>query len=123
RKFQFAWASIGLLLLVFSLPAVEVKAQVTPPSPVPLPVPFNPIVDNPHVSAAGTRARLEQIYRDLKERGNIEYAVVTVDTTGDLDIFDYTLAIARGWGIRSEVAEKEAFHIVAPMTQRKNNNT
>ena len=86
------------MLLVFFLPAVEVKAQATPPSPVPLPVPFNPIVDNAHVIDAQTRARLEQIYRDLKERGNIEYSVLTVDTTGDLDIFDYSLAVARGWG-------------------------
>src|ERR1043165_10300439 len=77
KKFQFAWASIGLLLLVFSLPALEVKAQVTPPSPVPLSVPYNPIVDNAHVIDAETRARLEQIYRDLKQRGNIEFAVLT----------------------------------------------
>ena len=101
KKFQLAWASFGLLLLVFSLLAVEVKAQATPPSPVPLPVPFNPIVDNAHVIDAETRARLEQIYRDLKERGNIEYSVLTVDTTGDLDIFVFSLAVARGWGIGS----------------------
>src|SRR4029078_11302017 len=97
---------------------VEIKAQVTPPSPVPLPVPFNPIVDNAHVIDAGTRARLEQIYRDLKERGNIEYAVVTVDTTGDLDIFDYTLAIARGWGIGPKDGGKEAVLLGVAVTTR-----
>lgn len=121
RKFQFAWASFGLLLLVFSLLAVEVKAQVTPPSPVPLPVPFNPIVDNAHVIDAQTRARLEQIYRDLKERGNIEYSVLTVDTTGDLDIFDFTLAVARGWGIGSKDNEKAAFLLVVAIQDRKYN--
>ena len=121
RKFQFAWASLGLLLLVFSLPAVEIKAQVTPPSPVPLPVPFNPIVDNANVIDAETRARLEQIYRDLKERGNIEYAVVTVDTTGDLDIFDFTLAVARGWGIGSKEGDKAAFLLVVAIQDRKYN--
>jgi len=121
RKFQFAWASLGLLLLVFSLPAVEVKAQVTPPSPVPLPVPFNPIVDNAHVINAEDRTRLEQIYRDLKERGNIEYSVLTVDTTGDLDIFDFTLAVARGWGIGSKDNEKAAFLLVVAIQDRKYN--
>lgn len=119
RKFQFAWAGLGLVLLVFSLLAIEVKAQVTPPSPVPLPVPFNPIVDNAHVIDAETRARLEQIYRDLKERGNIEYSVVTVDTTGDLDIFDYSLAIARGWGIGSKEGEKASFLLVVAIQDRK----
>ena len=121
RKFQFAWASFGLLLLVFSLPAVQVKAQVTPPSPVPLPVPFNPIVDNAHVIDADTRTRLEQIYRDLKERGNIEYSVLTVDTTGDLDIFDFTLRVARGWGIGSKDSEKAAFLLVVAIQDRKYN--
>ena len=86
RKLQFAWAIIGLQL--FLLLAVQAHAQTTPPSPVPLPVPFTPIVDNAHVIDSETKARLEQIYRDLKERGNIEYAVLTVDTTGDRDIFD-----------------------------------
>jgi uncharacterized protein len=119
KKFEFAAASFGVLLLVFSLLAVEVKAQATPPSPVPLPVPFNPIVDNAHVIDAGTRARLEQIYRDLKERGNIEYSVLTVDTTGDLDIFDYSLAVARGWGIGSKEGEKAGFLLVVAIQDRK----
>lgn len=107
------------MLLVFSLLAVEVKAQATPPSPVPLPVPFNPIVDNAHVIDAQTRARLEQIYRDLKERGNIEYSVLTVDTTGDLDIYDFSLAVARGWGIGSKDSEKAALLLVVAIQDRK----
>ncbi len=119
RKFQFAWASFGLLVLVFSLLAFEVKAQVTPPSPVPLPVPFNPIVDNANVIDAQTRARLEQIYRDLKERGNIEYAVLTVPTTGGLDIFDYSLAVARGWGIGPKDGEKASLLLVVAIQDRK----
>lgn len=119
RKFQLAWASFGLLLLVFSLLAVEVKAQATPPSPVPLPVPFNPIVDNANVIDAPTRARLEQIYRDLKERGNIEYAVLTVPTTGDRDIFDYSLAVARGWGIGPKDGDKASFLLVVAVNDRK----
>src|SRR5262249_996724 len=65
----------GLLLLIFSLLAVDVHAQPTPESPVPLPVPFNPIVDNAQVIDAATRQRLESIYLNLKERGNIEFAV------------------------------------------------
>jgi uncharacterized protein len=119
KKFQFARASFGLLLLVFSLLAVEVKAQPTPASPVPLPVPFTPIVDNANVIDAQTRTRLEQIYRDLKERGNIEYSVLTVDTTGDLDIFDFSLAVARGWGIGSQEGEKAGLLLVVAVQDRK----
>lgn len=119
KKFQIAWAAIGLLLVVFSFSAVAVNAQSRPTSPVPLPVPFNPIVDNANVIDAATRQRLEQIYRDLKERGNIEYAVLTVDTTGDRDIFDYSLAVARGWGIGPKEAEKASFLLVVAIQDRK----
>lgn len=113
------WIGLGLLTLVFSLLAVEVSAQTPPPSPVPLPVPFNPIVDNAGVIDADTRLRLESIYRGLKERGNIEYAVLTVNTTGDLDIFDYSLAVARGWGIGSKEGDRAGLLLVVAIQDRK----
>jgi uncharacterized protein len=119
KKLSFAWASFGLLLLVFLLPAAAVNAQTAPTSPVPPPVPFNPIVDNANVIDSDTRERLEQIYRDLKERGNIEYAVLTVDTTGDRDIYDYSLAVARGWGIGPKDGEKASFLLVVAIQDRK----
>ena len=117
KKLQFAWAIFGLQL--FLLLAVQAHAQTTPPSPVPLPVPFTPIVDNANVIDSATRQRLEQIYRDLKERGDIEYSVLTVDTTGDRDIFDYSLAVARGWGIGSKQGEKAGFLLVVAIQDRK----
>ena len=117
RKLQLAWASFGLQL--FLALAVAVNAQTTPPSPVPLPVPFNPIVDNAHVMDSEARQRLEQIYRDLKERGNIEFAVLTVDTTGGQDIFDFSLAVARGWGIGAKDSDKAGFLLVVAIQDRK----
>ena len=109
---------LGLLALVFLLRAAEVNAQLTPQSPVPLPVPFNPIVDNAGVIDADTRLRLESIYRGLKERGKIEYAVVTVNTTGGRDIFDFSLAIARGWGIGSKEGDRASFLLVVAIQDR-----
>jgi uncharacterized protein len=114
-----AWAILGLVLLVFSVLAINANAQTTPQSTVPLPVPFNPIVDNAHVIDAQTRQRLEQIYRDLKDRGNIEFAVLTVNTTGDLDIYDFSLRVARGWGIGPKDAEKAGFLLVVAIQDRK----
>jgi uncharacterized protein len=119
KKLLFASAGFGLLLLVFSLQAAAVNAQTTPTSPVPLPVPFTPIVDNAHVIDSDTRQRLEQIYRDLKERGNIEYSVLTVDTTGDRDIYDFSLAVARGWGIGAKDSEKAGLLLVVAIQDRK----
>jgi uncharacterized protein len=113
------WSGLGLLVLIFSLFVANASAQTTPQSPVPLPVPFNPIVDNANVIDAETRQRLEAIYLRLKERANIEYAVVTVDTTGGRDIFDFSLAIARGWGIGAKDSDKAAFLLVIAIGDRK----
>jgi uncharacterized protein len=119
KKSTCVWHGLGLLVLIFSLFVADASAQSTPQSPVPLPVPFNPIVDNANVIDAETRQKLESIYRGLKERANIEYAVVTVDTTGDRDIFDYSLAIARGWGIGSKQGDKAGFLLVVAIQDRK----
>ncbi|HLM24312.1 MAG TPA: TPM domain-containing protein [Pyrinomonadaceae bacterium] len=119
KKPECVWPGLGLLVLIFSLFVVDASAQSTPASPVPLPVPFNPIVDNANVIDAETRQNLESIYLELKERANIEYAVLTVDTTGDLDIFDFTLAVARGWGLGSKESDKAAFLLVVAIRDRK----
>jgi uncharacterized protein len=119
RKPGSVLIGIGLLALVFSLLVLEVRAQSTPQSPVPLPVPFNPIVDNANVIDADTRLRLESIYRGLKERGDIEFAVLTVATTGDRDIFDFSLAVARGWGIGSKEGDRTGLLLVVAVQDRK----
>ena len=107
------------MALLFLLFTVEARAQIKPQSPVPLPVPFTPIVDNANVIDAQTRERLESIYRNLKERANIEYAVLTVPTTGEQDIFDFSLAVARGWGIGSKEGDKAGFLLVVAIQDRK----
>lgn len=109
-----------MLFLLAAAPLLPgVQAQTKPQSPVPLPVPFTPIIDNANVIDADTRERLESIYRNLKERANIEYAVLTVDTTGDQDIFDYSLAVARGWGIGSKEGDKAGLLLVVAIQDRK----
>lgn len=105
-------------VILFSTPQTTTVAQ-TGKSPIPLPSPFTPIVDYAHVIDPQTRQRLESIYENLKERGDIEFAVVTVDTTGDQDIFEYSLAVARGWGIGSKGGEKAGFLLLVAIKDRK----
>lgn len=109
----------NLFIMIFALLAVDAKAQTPPESPVPLPVPFTPIVDNANVIDSRTRQELESIYRELKDQGKIEYAVVTVPTTGDQDIFDFSLAVARGWGIGAKDGDKASFLLVVAIQDRK----
>jgi uncharacterized protein len=107
-----------LLTFIFAV-AVAASAQTTPQSPVPLPVPFSPVVDNANVIDAPTREHLETLYLKLQERGKIEFAVLTVPTTGEQEIFEYSLAVARGWGIGSKEGEKNGFLLVVAIQDRK----
>src|SRR5262245_9582699 len=102
---------VVLFTLVLAVPFLA-AAQSTTQSPVPLPVPFTPVVDNANVIDADTRTRLETLYTNLKDKADIEFAVLTVPTTGDLDMFDYSLAVARGWGIGSKDGEKNGLLLV-----------
>lgn len=119
KKPDSVWIGFCLLALVFLLTPSTAAAQPTPQSPVPLPVPFNPIVDNAGVIDAETRQRLESIYLNLKERAQIEYSVVTVPTTGGVEMFDFSLAIARGWGIGLQQGDKASFLLVVAIQDRK----
>ena len=99
---------------------VHGQAQITRPKPpVPLPTPFTPIVDYANVIDAGTRQRLESIYLNLKDRGGVVFSVLTVQTTGGQEIFDYSLAVARGWGIGPKDAENPSFLLVVAIQDRK----
>jgi|KBSSwiStaDraftv2_1062776.scaffolds.fasta_scaffold71139_3 uncharacterized protein len=110
--------SFGLLALLFVFSA-GAHAQTAPQAPVPLPTPFTPIVDYANVIDAGTRQKLETIYLNLKDRAGIVFAVLTVPTTEGRDIFDYSLAVARGWGIGPKNAQTPSFLLVVAIQDRK----
>ena len=110
------------LLPLFFLTVLFVSAGATAlaqtgTSPIPLPSPFNPIVDNAHVIDAATRAKLEAIYLNLKERADVEFAVATIDTTGGRAIFEYSLDVYRGWGIGSKT--NDGFLLLVAIQDRK----
>jgi uncharacterized membrane protein YgcG len=67
-----------------------------------LPQPSGFVNDFAKVLDEQSKTRLSELVRKLKERSGIEFAVVTVETTGKQDIFDYSLALARSWGVGSK---------------------
>ncbi|HET6670043.1 MAG TPA: TPM domain-containing protein [Pyrinomonadaceae bacterium] len=112
--------ALAIMLLLggnSATPRGRVFGQTPPQSPIPLPSPFNPIVDYAGVIDADTRKKLESIYLNLKERADVEFAVVTVKTTGEMDIFDYSLAVYRGWGIGSKT--NDGFLLLLAIDDRK----
>ncbi len=110
-----------LLYLTFGsavlLSATHLTYAQTGQPPIPLPSPFTPIVDNANVIDADTENKLGSIYLNLKQRADIEFAVVTVDTTGGQDIFEYSLALYRGWGIGSKT--NDGFLLFIAVKDRK----
>ncbi len=88
----------------------------------PLPQPegfYKYVTDEAGVLDAATKERLATVLNRLKERADIEFAVVTVPTTGGKDIFEYSLSLARGWGIGSKDAEKNGLLLVVAVNDRK----
>lgn len=96
-----------------TLRAQQVQAPIQQPNPP------TPVVDYADVIDPATEQRLNNILKNLSEnkQANAEMGVVTVKTTGDQDIFDYSLAIMRGWGIGS--SEKGGLLLVVAVDDRK----
>lgn len=56
---------------------------------------------------------------NLKRTADIEFAVVTVPTTGELTAFDYTLRLAREWGIGPSGGEQKGLILLVAVNDRK----
>jgi uncharacterized protein len=99
--------------------AAPLRAAQAAQSPIPQPDPPTPVVDYANVLSASAKQRLENILKNLSEnpKANAEMAVATVKTTGGQDIFDYSLAVMRGWGIGS--SEKGGLLLLIAVEDRK----
>src|SRR5438128_3657237 len=85
----------------------------------PLPQPTGYVNDYAGVIDGVTRDRLETTLGNLDRQQQIQFSVVTVDTTGGQDIFDYSLAVARGWGIGSKDTQKPSLLLLVAIKDRK----
>src|SRR3982751_549939 len=102
--------SFTAVLILFWAASSAVAQEATPWSQnvSPLPSPAGFVNDYAGVIDEATKQQLETRLQDFKNRTNpsVELAVAVVRTTSDRDIFDYSLAVARGWGIGSTLADK-----------------
>lgn len=99
---KFNWLILVLLLGLMNLQACA--QQATKPFSInesPLPAPTEPVNDFAGVLDENTKQTLNQRIKDFKVKTNpqVVLAVAIVKTTGDRDIFDYSLAVSRGWKI------------------------
>ena len=74
-------------------------AQAEPEVKSPLPPPTGLVNDYAKVFDPASKDRLESLLLDLRRRSNVEFVVVTIETTNGQPMFDYSLAVARGWKV------------------------
>lgn len=105
---KYKFSKINLLFaVILYLSALQAFAQNNKPFSVndsPLPAPTSPVNDYAGVLDANTKQALEKRIIAFRDSTNprVELAVAIVKTTGERPIFDYSLAVARGWKIGSK---------------------
>lgn len=85
----------------------------------PLPAPTGFVNDYAGVIDAAKKQALEAKLKTFKEKTNIEIAVAVVKTTGNREIFDYSLAVARGWKIGSKADNNPGALLFIAIDDRK----
>lgn len=118
-KLEVLIAAVTLLIAAFSAFGQESQPWSQNVSPLPSPTGF--VNDYAGVIDDGTKQRLEAKLKGFKQKTNppVEIAVAVVRTTGERAIFDYSLAVARGWGIGSKQDDNPSALLLVAIDDRK----
>ncbi len=109
----------GILALAAVSAAFSQETQPWDPNKSPLPTPTGPVNDFAGVLDEATKQRLNQKLIDYQRKTGVELAVAVVRTTGERDIFDYSLAVYRGWGIGSKGGDNPGALLFVAIDDRK----
>lgn len=112
-KLAFLFSMTMAVALTAVIPAAAQSDQS------PLPAPTGYVNDYGKVIDSATKNQLETTLINLDRQHQIQFAVVTVDTTNGREIFDYSLAVARGWGIGSKDTQKSSLLLLVAIKDRK----
>jgi uncharacterized protein len=111
--------SVSAFIILLFASFISLSAQSLSTSP--LPEPTGMVNDYANIIEDGVQAQIEQKLRDFKTSTNpqVEISVVIVKTTGDRPIFDYSLAVARGWKIGSKNDDNPSALLIIAVDDRK----
>jgi uncharacterized protein len=104
------------LAIVWLLIGASCAVAQTAQSPLPKPTGY--VNDYAAVVDAPTKSRMEQTLANLDRQQQIQFAVVTINTTGGQSIFDYSVAVARGWGLGSKDTNKPSLLLLVAINDR-----
>jgi uncharacterized protein len=110
-----------LLAIILCLASLNVFSQEFSINESPLSAPTSPVMDYAGVLDAGAKQALEKRIIEFRDRTNpkVELAVAVVRTTGDRPIFDYSLAVARGWKIGTKEDDNPSALLFVAIDDRK----
>ncbi|HEX8367482.1 MAG TPA: TPM domain-containing protein [Pyrinomonadaceae bacterium] len=110
-----------LLAVILCLASLNAFSQEFSINESPLGAPTSPVMDYAGVLDAGAKQALEKRIIEFRNRTNpkVELAVAVVRTTGDRQIFDYSLAVSRGWGIGSKEDDSPSALLFIAIDDRK----
>jgi uncharacterized protein len=113
---------LGAFLSCSRVSPVSQQSSLPAASPTPqcsLPFSGNYVNDFAQVMTTDARDKLEQKLDDLKSRANIDFAVVTLETTNEQSIFDYSLALARCWNLGTKNPDGSGLLLMLAVKDRK----
>ena len=110
-------AAVAIIFAAFVIGFAQ--EQPWDPNVSPLPAPTGFVNDYTGVVDASTKQSLETKLTAFKQKTTVEIAVAVVRTTGDRDIFDYSLAVARGWKIGSKSDDNPGALLFIAIDDRK----
>jgi uncharacterized protein len=116
---KFSLLAAAATLVIAAGIALGQEAKPWSQNESPLPAPTGHVNDYAGAIDAATKQQLETRLRELKAKTGVELAVAVVKTTGDRDIFDYSLAVARGWGIGSKADDNPSALLFIAIDDRK----
>lgn len=125
KRFSTATSQILFFLFLFGLTSLAVHSQDnSKPFSInesPLGAPTSPVMDYADVLDAATKQALENKIIAFRDSSNprVELAVAIVGTTGERPIFDYSLAVARGWKIGSKADDNPSALLFIAINDRK----
>lgn len=101
--------------------AATIALGQEPQTVSPLPAPTGYVNDYAGVLDPATKQQLETRLKGFKEKTNpsVEIGIAVVRTTEGRDIFEYSLAVARGWGIGSKADDSPSALLFIAIDDRK----
>jgi uncharacterized protein len=124
KRFSTTILQSLLLAGLLCLAGVSNYSQTATPFSInesPLGAPTSPVMDYAGVLDAATKQAIEQKIIAFRDSSNpkVELAVAIVGTTGERDIFDYSLAVSRGWKIGSKEQDNPSALLLIAVSDRK----